>query len=191
MTRNLLILSFLALLTLQLVATEITYPYTCQPTDRLVQSCPEDYIGVCGLYDKNTVKCKKPPCGITAGNTCTACANESVEAVILGECEKHLSDTSSNESNSPTDTYTCKQEDRYKMCLQQYVGVCGFYDSSYTCEKEPCMKTYATQCDACSDDKILKVSTGKCVLESAVIRELSGESYYLSYFLVLCLVLLI
>jgi predicted RNA-binding protein YlqC (UPF0109 family) len=60
------------------------YPHKCDPNNRPT-FCTKEYVGVCGWYGKN-VMCIRAPCAITSATICSACSNENVEYVTLGQC---------------------------------------------------------------------------------------------------------
>lgn len=47
--------------------------------------CTQEYAPVCGWFN-SSIQCIKYPCAVTAGNSCGACANPSVEYYTIGEC---------------------------------------------------------------------------------------------------------
>jgi len=65
-------------------SSNITYPYTCDTTNR-PSVCTADYVGVCGWFDDKT-PCLSYPCAFNSSNSCTACSMANVANVTLGSC---------------------------------------------------------------------------------------------------------
>lgn len=59
-------------------------------------------------------------------------------------------------------TYICKKSDRCKVCTQEFIGVCGWFNANVRCFKYPCANTYGTICQACSDPNVAYVTSGVC-----------------------------
>jgi hypothetical protein len=155
-----------------LITSEITYPYTCQPSDRQAEMCSTQYVGVCGLF-KSTIQCIQAPCGQTFDNVCNACKQDNIATVALNTCDKQS--TSSSVNNSPstpapstntTGITTCTAESRKQICTMEYRGICATYDNTVTCDQKPCVKTMGTSCQACGDTKVATVVDGACAKDS-------------------------
>ena len=58
--------------------------------------------------------------------------------------------------------YVCNPNNRPSVCTMDYVGVCGWNDSTTTCLAYPCAANYATACAACSVPNVEKVTLGNC-----------------------------
>ena len=63
----------------------------------------------------------------------------------------------------------CPSGERPQMCTRIYAPVCGFKEVAVQCIKTPCnsileqIKTYASDCVACSDKEVSAYSSGECI----------------------------
>lgn len=47
-------------------------------------------------------------------------------------------------------------------CVEVFEPVCGWFDISVQCLKEPCASTYSNSCFACADEKVEYYTEGDC-----------------------------
>ena len=158
-----------------------SYPYTCKQEERGAV-CTQEFKGVCGLFNQS-IQCIKAPCGRTFGTICQACSDESVATVTEGTCEDV-------KDNTTTVSY-CSNDSRGKMCTQEYIGVCAWYDSSVKCSEPPCIKTMGNVCSACSDSKVEKVTNGECPKEMKELIKLPGSGSYVKSTIIYLLILIL
>lgn len=71
--------------------------------------------------------------------------------------------TSSKNHLKQTFPYECTYKDRYANCNDvANRAVCGWFDNSIVCDKEPCAFTYSSICKACQNTSIWVVSDLSC-----------------------------
>jgi hypothetical protein len=57
---------------------------------------------------------------------------------------------------------SCDEDNRPTICTMDFVPVCGYFEESIQCIKEPCGQTYSNGCMACSDEKVDYWIDGEC-----------------------------
>ena len=133
------------LLTLLTLSKAIQF---CTLVDKNAEVCTEEFAPVCGYYNE-LKKCTTYPCASNFPNSCHACRSKHVASWEIGNC--------------PTDSYVCSATEKLVgSCPVNYLATCAFYDSSITCEKMPCMRTFANTCYACRNAKVTHVQIRKC-----------------------------
>ena len=90
-----------------------------------------------------------------------------VTFILLTACSPQTTDTATKPVNQESVT-VCK-EPRSPMCTREYNPVCATKDTGVRCVTTPCpsteLKTYATGCTACADEKVISYTAGKCAEE--------------------------
>lgn len=161
LTRNLIWIAAFAMITSALAQSR----YNCTEEDRAVEQCTQDYLPVCGWFNANTA-CLVYPCAITTGNNCAACQDKTVEYVTPGECPKSYNDTDNDleqitllSLSQASNSTMCKQEDRGKICTQDWIPVCGYWGCP---EEVICTKEYGNTCQACAAENVEFVVETTC-----------------------------
>ncbi len=111
-------------------------------TEPRTQACTREYMPVCGQ--------KSDGSSITAGNKCTACANNAVISYTEGECAPVVAP-----STTPKLQATVCNEPRPEMCTMDYNPVCGQKSNGSTA-------TYGNGCGACGDKDVISHVAGEC-----------------------------
>lgn len=87
--------------------------------------------------------------------------------LLINACALQNTDTTTKPSN-PESVTVCK-EPRSSICTREYNPVCATKDTGVRCVTTPCpsteLKTYATGCTACADEKVISYTAGKCTEE--------------------------
>lgn len=87
--------------------------------------------------------------------------------IFLTACTVKTTDAPVRQTSSASVT-VCK-EPRSPMCTREYNPVCATKDTGVRCVTTPCpsteLKTYATACTACADEKVISYTAGKCAEE--------------------------
>ena len=139
----------------------------CDPNNR-PRACTKEYVGVCGWYGPH-VKCLNYPCALNSATVCTACSNNDVERVTLGDCPFPESQVAIKESLIQNSAITypkiCDPNNRPRVCTKEYVGVCGWFGPHVKCLNYPCALNSATVCTACSNNDVERVTIGDCPTE--------------------------
>lgn len=82
-------------------------------------------------------------------------------------CGSQTVDRKTKPTNAESVT-VCK-EPRSPICTREYNPVCATKDTGVRCATTPCpsteLKTYASGCTACADEKVISYTTGKCADE--------------------------
>lgn len=90
-----------------------------------------------------------------------------VICILITACTAQTTDTTARPTKLKSVTI-CK-DPRSPMCTREYNPVCATKDIGVRCLRTPCpsteLKTYATGCTACADEKVISYTEGKCTEE--------------------------
>jgi len=115
--------------------------------DKRPKVCTEQYDPVCAHFSTFDVESGYT----TAGNSCEACSDPTVDYYTVGKCGTLKDDA----------TY-CLPNHRPEACTFEYDPVCGhFYDDQGLLD----YKVLSNSCVACSDQDILYYTPGPCVFK--------------------------
>lgn len=64
--------------------------------------------------------------------------------------------------NNLTGHFCTEEEKNAEACIEIYKPVCGWFDPKIQCIKYPCAQTFSNSCFACSDEKVISWTEGKC-----------------------------
>lgn len=87
--------------------------------------------------------------------------------LLIIACTTQITDKTGKATNLESVTI-CKNP-RSPMCTREYNPVCATKDTGVRCVTTPCpsteLKTYASGCTACADEKVISYTPGKCTEE--------------------------
>jgi len=124
----------------------------CDDSNR-PEICTADYNPVCA-HQSN---CVGRDCWGTAGNACSACANENIDFYIPGEC----ADFANPYKGSINGGTRCNPNNRPEICTADFVPVCAHIRGCHINE-EDCTRTEGNSCTACSHEDVDFYIEGEC-----------------------------
>jgi len=127
----------------------------CDPNNR-PEVCTLEYNPVCA----HTSNCVGEDCWSTAGNSCSACANENVDYWYPGECSDD-DDNGGDGDGDDNGRTECDVNNRPEVCTLEYAPVCAHIIG---CEGDgdECFRTEGNGCGACSLDDVDYYTQGEC-----------------------------
>jgi len=69
--------------------------------------------------------------------------------------------TGENIEEPSNETY-CDPENRPEVCAAIYHPVCGYFDETTQCVREPCASTFSNDCSACASENVEYWIDGAC-----------------------------
>jgi len=115
--------------------------------------CTADYNPVCARLSN----CVGRDCWSTAGNACSACANENIVFYVPGEC----ADFASNYTLGNQTRTKCDPSNRPDVCTLEYNPVCAHIIGCYIDDPD-CSRTEGNSCTACSQEDVDFYIEGEC-----------------------------